>query len=62
MANPSASGQYSDRKRSQIQSDEAARLEKLQLMCGAIDTRSSKWRYPPQSSVPARETKASLDD
>jgi hypothetical protein len=53
--------QYSDRKRAQIQQDEAARLEKLQNMCVALDTRTSKWRFPPQSAALARPVKESID-
>ncbi|HTJ95400.1 MAG TPA: hypothetical protein VL424_20070 [Pararobbsia sp.] len=61
MASSSMGVQYSDRKRAQIQQDEAARLEKLQNMCVALDTRTSKWRFPPQSAALARPVKESID-
>ena len=49
MANLSVGAQYADRKRAQIQRDEAVRLEKLQHMCVGLDTQTSKWRFPPET-------------
>lgn len=60
MTNLSVSLQYAVRKRAQIQQDEAARLEKLQHMCVGLDTRTSKWRFPPETR--GRVSKATVSD
>ena len=62
MANLLTTAQSSDRKRAQIQRDDAARLEKLQQMCLDLDSQNSKWRFPLLSGPANAEGTSKSDE